>query len=360
MSLIPTQYPYADVNGETSKWNAVHHPINYVVSRQDQQVQVRWVTSPGTVFIRLVGLVASEAVVGHYIQYFSPSGLVYTWQIAVILGDIIGVNTTLAGTEYGGYVNYITTRTNYYIETEVFHVDQTNTYISLGKMRHVMRTDGTVEINVATWLSTKAVYPNYFNYDVINKAMFGEGGRYAIKFIEYYNGKSHIVSDLFKINFWTNSAKQIGEVHGSNMGEYVPTLDDTRPVRAKFQTSFDKVTYFEGYPFSLSFIYSDNIANKFITREEERFDLNGVSLSTLSTNINPAHRFNVNRLMIAESYATDVNTLEVWLESGGDLTINPVESYEQLGVDAYTDGTVFRPYVEEIEIEVGFPNVPVE
>ena len=343
MSLTVTQYPHATVNGETSRWNAVHHPINYIVQRRDQAVQLRFTNTLGETYINTVGPVDASAAVGGYIQYITPSGQVYTLEILSLSTSSMQVSGSLTGTVAGGAVNYLG-RQGYYIETEVLHVDESDTFESLGFMRHTTDNDANIEINVATWLLEKTVFPNTFEYDQINRAIYGEGGKYSLRFVEYYDGRAYIVGQLFDVDFWTNSAKQVGDVHGSNMGEYCPTVDDLRPNKAKFLTAFEQLTYFEGFPFSLSFIYSDNIAPFQITREEERFDLNGASLSTASNGLFETERWNVNRLMIAESYPSEVDTLEVWLVSGDALDTNEIEAvpgdYVETGVFAVAETNV--------------------
>ncbi len=350
MSLTVTQYPHAEVNGINTRWNAVHHPITYTVQRRDQAVQIRFSNASGDTYINTVGAIDTSAVIGEYIQYIEPNGTVHVLQILNASTNSMQVSGSLMGTVAGGAVNYLS-RQGYYLETEVFHVDESNTYISLGKMKHITSKDATIEINVHTWLKSKATFPNSFGHDQINKAMFGEGGKYAIRFVEYYDGKGHIVGQLFDIDYWTNSAKQVGDIHGSNMGEYVPTIDDTRPSQAKFMTAFERLTYFEGFPFSLTFIYSDNIANNQITREEERFDLNGLSLSTSSDGLFETERWNVNRLMIEGSYPSDVDTLEVWLNSGDPIETNQVEAVPF----TYQNEPIFTLSYSNIEDAVKFP-----
>ncbi len=351
MSLTVTSYPHATVNGETSRWNAVHHPITYIVSRRDQNVQLRFTNTVGETYLNMVGAVGASAVVGTYIQYFAPNGTVYTLQILSVSTNSIQVSGSFSGTVAGGAVNYLG-RQGYYIETEVLHVGETSTFESLGRMQHVTDNEGNIEINVATWLESKKIFPNTFEYDQINKAIYGEGGKYSLRFVEYYDGRAYIVGQLFDVDFWTNSAKQVGDVHGSNMAEYCPTVDDLRPNKAKFLTAFETLTYFEGFPFSLSFIYSDNIAPFQTTREEERFDINGVSVSTASNGLFETERWNVNRLMIAQSYLSEVDSLEVWLNNTGDpLDTNEVEAVP----GDYVVSGVFATAEVDINNQVRFP-----
>ena len=121
------------------------------------------------------------------------------------------------------------------------------------------------------------------------------------------------------------------------MGDYVPTLDDTRANKAKFVTDFVKPTYFVGFPFSLSFIYSDNLLNKQISRKQDSFDINGVQIGTTdSADLDYAQRFFINRLMINESLTSQVKEIDVWLESGSDVT-----GYGTGGTD-YVEPNVFE------------------
>ena len=104
---------------------------------------------------------------------------------------------------------------------------------------------------------------NDFLYNKINSKQFGEGSKFNIQIRENYNGISGKYSSLSTNSalFYSNSAKQIQEQYGYNMAEYVPTYDATRTVKAKFQSVFKRPTYFVGYPFSLNFLYSDNMLN---------------------------------------------------------------------------------------------------
>ena len=327
MALTVSSLPHQAINGINTRWNALHHPINYVIQRRDQNVQIRY-NSGASVVINMIGAVDPSAVVGSYIQYFTSNGTVYTLQItAVTTNNITVTGATFTGSAVGGYVNYLS-RSAYYIETEILHVDASYGFVSLGKMRHTPDIQGNIELNVATLMKGRTVFPNLFEYDQINKAMPGEGGRYSLRFYEYYNGQQTIIGELFDVDYWTNSAKQVGDLYGSNMAKYVPTVDAARTDKAKFLTTFEQPTYFVGFPFSLSFIFSDNIAPYVITREEERFDVNGASLSTDTATILNAERWNVNRLMLEGSYSTGVETVQVWLESGAAISGNQVEAVE--------------------------------
>ena len=110
---------------------------------------------------------------------------------------------------------------------------------------------------------------------------------------------------------------------------------------AKFSSAFEVPTYFKGYPFSLTFIYSENIAGYPISRKEEQFDVNGDSIANTSDFLNISQNSFVNRLMIKQDYPTSVEQIEVWL----DLENTTVE-YGYVGT-----GYVSPDYTKKVKAE---------
>lgn len=128
----------------------------------------------------------------------------------------------------------------------------------------------------------------------------------------------------------TCSAKQYGDLYGGNMGEYVPfgvDLDDQ--YKSKFLTAFEMPVKFIGFPFSLSFIYSEQIANHAINRDEVVLDVNGTQLTEIVTPLDPSQGGQVNYLMTS-SYQSTAKYADVSLSIG--------EAIPQAYVDAgYVD-----------------------
>lgn len=340
MSLSIVKKPERLINGHLSKWNAVHQPIKFKVQRQDQQVIQKYkFTTPGsTVRIKVNGTIPSIVAVGQRI-YYSSSTQKYILTITQIVGNILITDGLISGTIYGGFVNYIDAYKNYFIETEILVRTTSNVYESIGTSRSKIDSQGIASINVNEWLRTKAVFEDQFLYNVINKAINGEGGKFSVRFKENYNGNALPFRPTEGIAYWSNSAKQVLEIFGTNMAVYVPTYDDTREERAKFLSVFDKPTYFVGYPFSLSFIYSDNLLNYQIIRKESTKNLNGSEIALTSDNLNTTQRFFVNRLMLKQGYTSAVKRLEIWLETGSSVGSSPIEV-----PGGYSDGTIFNPF----------------
>ena len=59
------------------------------------------------------------------------------------------------------------------------------------------------------------------------------------------------------MTYYSNAAKQIMDLYGQNLAEFVPVQNQTS-VKAKALND-ERPTWFRGFPFSFDFIYSDNL-----------------------------------------------------------------------------------------------------
>lgn len=338
MSVAVIKTPNTDVNGHVSKWQAVHEPIEYTIERQDQQVQVKYKPTLLTVWIQVIGAIPIEVQVGQRILWKSGTNSeVFT--ILGINGTTIVTDGTISGTVIGGHVVYLDAYLNWFLETEILVVG-VNNYQSIGTLKNKSDDEGLVDINVANYLKTVCVYQNDFEYNQLNYAVKGESGQYNIRFREIYNGIEQPLSNPFgAVQYFSNSSKQILEEYGANMGEYVPTLDNTRPNKAKFMTVFDKPTVFKDMPFSTSFIYSDNLANNEIEMIQTGFNINGMDFWDGDAILNHLHRQEVNRLMIIDGMPDNIAGFTIFLQITGSLITTP----------PLDNGKVFEPGFAEPE-----------
>lgn len=322
MSISVIETPNTDVNGHVSKWQAVHEPIEYTLERQDQQVQTKYKPGLSTVRVQVVGSIPVEVEIGQRILWVSGTNSeVFT--ITGFSGSIIITDGLTPGTVVGGHVVYLDGYNDYFVETEIMVVTP-NGYSSLGTMRNKTDLNGKAKINVASYLKTICIYQNNFDYDVLNKSVEFESGQYNIRFREIYNGIEQPLSNPFgAIQYFTNSSKQILEIYGANMGDYVPTLDATRTDKAKFLSVFDKPTRFKNMPFSLSFIYSDNLLNEEIQSNQTGLDLNEGTIGNDTEVLNHLERQAVNRLMLIDVLTDSTKTIELYLETTGNTIITP-------------------------------------
>jgi hypothetical protein len=295
-------------------------------------------------------------VVGDYI-YFQSGIFSGTAQVAVVgssgvtSGIIVDFVVTTYAVQLGGFLNFITARANYYIETIIYDVTIVPTYEAIGTSINKPSGSGLVVVDVSAFLKTIVAYNDTFQYDQLNKTDEGQGAGFNIIYRECWDGTFGTWSGLSStlLYYYVNSAKQIQQSYGSNMGDYVPFITaNPNEQKAKFMSDFAKPTYFIGYPFSLSFIYSDAITGYEINKFEETKDLNGGTIATNSFELDNSFAQKVNRLLLANDYDCSIKEVDVWLESAG------VSCQQYVVEDYVADG-----YVEEI---CGLPEIslPIE
>jgi hypothetical protein len=323
MSIYITKRPVQLVNGHQYKWLPAHQPIKFEIQRIDATViQQQYIFSGGVPSqIRLtinVNLTNSNwgVKVGQKLTYFTA--------IANKTLTILSVGTNFVTVKFDNVFNstsggeVLFNDINYHIETTIFSVDKSNTYQNVGKLKSKTNLLGISQVSVQDFLSTKCINQNDFLYNEINKGIAGEGSRFNVQVREYYNSIPTGIINVTKSNlsYFTNSANQIQNEYGYNMGNYVPTLDATRTDKAKFQSVFSRPTYFVAYPFSLNFIYSDNMLNYQLIRVEDAKDINGTIITNTTANLNLAHRELANRLMLDGTYTSNIKFIDIWLETG--------------------------------------------
>jgi len=337
MSITITKNPTILINNNPSRWFPAHQPITFEVTRKDILVLLKYVIF-GQIEFKLQGRLPLGIAVGQLINYvkgnvnytltvtgFSQSTIRVAYKVGVIGG-------------LPGFINYTDAYKGYHIETIVSYIDSSNTYKVIGSIKNKVNNLGIAKVSVQELLSTKCINQNDFKYNKINAKQVGEGSKFNIQLKENFNGLVGKATTLVDANvlYYTNSANQIQDKYGYNMGSYVITLDNARTDKAKFQSVFKRPTYFVGYPFSLNFIYSDNMRNYQLIRKENTKDINGNIIANTSDNLFTAERFFANRLMLKQNYTSNIKTVDVWLQSGAVTTETPIIRWTYVE-EGYTD-----------------------
>lgn len=312
--------PQRNINDDPaipSRWSAVHQPIQFAMRRTDIDVAIITSGTGGNVRINVNDPITGASV---GTNLFINSGSYFgTYEITNNHSTIprwIEIDLPYTSFAVGGYINLLS-RENYYVETEIYGVDTsgTFTYYKLGTSINKPDDEGNVIVDVASWLKSLVAYNETFSFDVLNKKDETLGGMYNIKYREVYNGVAQAFSAMSStlVNYYVNSAKQIQQRYGQNMADYVPALIQ---LNQKFMSDFEKPTYFAGYPFALTFIYSDLITGYEVFKLESTKDLNGTEIANNYYELDNAQSQRVNRLMLEEGYSPNVNEVDVWLEFG--------------------------------------------
>lgn len=347
----------------TSKWQAVEHPIKWELQRKDVLV-VDSDSNVGLLRMELDDTPPAELFVGMSIDYFDSLGVRRRANITNISGNFVTVSNIYVSGRIIDFVIFTELYTNYYIETSVLE----NGTTEIGTLRTIPNIDGSATIDVHRFLKTKATYQNDFDYTLTTATDVGMSGKYKLKFRECYNFTQQAYGDLTGFRYWTNSAKQIRDLFGSNMAEYVTRLNG----QAKFLSVFDKPTHFLGYPFSLSYIASELLLTKTLRRIE-----NGSDVLLIAHTNETIQRLSVSDTAqsVAIQYGTLVLptfTLEGTLTETKEIKINQncllnpvclswlntlggrehwVFSYNQIHSIDTSVGATFEPYIQDLETE---------
>lgn len=295
----------------TSKWQAVHHPILWRLQRKDAIV-----TSTGFATGDFLGKFKLElsttppyaVMVGINIDFYDTLGVKRSGIILDITGNFLTVSNTYIFGVVVEFVIFPNLYNNYYIETAVMD-NGTN---EIAVLRSTPLANGQANVDVHSALKTLATYENNYNYSSVTAVDSGLSGKYKLKFRECYNFTKQAYGSLTDFHYWSNSAKQIRDLYGSNMGEYVGNIN----VPCKFLSVFDKPTNFIGFPFSLSYILGGDFSRKLRKNE------NGVTTEITSALINNGslNRLKINDTTTAVKIEYSSGTLLDPFTYGGDIT----------------------------------------
>lgn len=356
MSVTVTQYPRRTVGSNISRWVAAHNPVIYQMARQDfavNNVQLNVTFSSTQPSVNVNVTTAQELATFNSIAvgdriYINAGAYVGLYE--VVLTDITGtfyhivIDTPYTSAAWSGYVNAVDSLANYWLETQVVKWNGSAWEDFGATFRNYPNAAGLLKLDIQSAVQNMPGFWNDFDYATLNLKDEKAGGRFNIKWRENWDGSANSFTTVVPANrhFYVNAARQILMAQGQNMYEHVPF----EPADAKFLSGFERPVYFPGYPFDLSFIYSDIIASHPVYRMERLKQRDGSTNSPVATLLDPVQAVNVNRMLTSEDFG-DAKSVDVWLESdpaGGGI---PALPYVTTGVivTGYVSGNPpFNPY----------------
>ena len=287
MSLTVTQRPSTTISGNTSRWNAAKNPIVYKMTRKDFTFSGGSINgSSQLVFTAPTNLTTLTAAQGGPVL---PGAKIYVnnndtnvFQIFTVLTCTSVANSIVTTVETisslgstSGWFN-ILQRANYRVRTGIYNAANT----LLGTLDYSHDKDGKLVIDVATPLLNNISVDNVADY-VTGFVTNDETTAYVKFYIKYTevwtNSAESETNDTANQFFALYGARQIGELYGGNLAEYV-NYENATPL-VSFLTKFTRPSIWRGYPFSISTITSDNVATNSNFRIEY-FDITGASISS--------------------------------------------------------------------------------
>lgn len=330
---------------------AAHNPIVVRVQRKDHAIATID-SNAGNIRLNLSAALAQDVLAGAYV-YVNSAQVVGTYQVltlassgatAITLDEPWTVNTA------GGFVNLVSTLTNYYVETDVLKYNAGLTLTS----RHTLRPDqpdatGLMLIDVARNLRTLVNLNNDFNYSTspyFNQMDRNASWKAAISLTEFWDGSAESPSaplDLYVVN----AAMQIQSRGGVCMVPYFP--DNQGHDGAKFLSDMTQPKRWIGLPFDLSFIFSKSMHDYGAVKRYEELITAGSVSSTTSDALEMTQYRWVNRMLMKGAYASTVDSVDVFL---GNPEV-PALYYDDDYIDSgyYDDGDPFR-FTEKIRVRL--------
>lgn len=214
-------------------------------------------------------------------------------------------------------------------------------------------TAGFTRADISAYLQGLVNAKDNFKYDVINWRDMDRAASFTVRYRAVWDGDASVWYDAPQPYYVTWSAMQLGDLYGGNMAEYVPMVSGNTTLAAKWLTLFKEPTWTVGYPFDLSFIFSEYIIGSAVKMRTISLDINrqpiaGGTVDSFILNNDAGYILNtdlsrliiqqgalppvsndgileqlgINRLMMAGNPANGVTYFQVQLYTGDDNAPN--------------------------------------
>lgn len=231
-----------------SYWNAAFNPIVFKVQRQD--VKITSVANDGTgaaIFTYDPATVADNSLPGllavGQTVYINAGSYIGFYTISYVAYAQFTVSGTVFTATASGYANFITATKHYRIEAQIGTYEN-GTFTVIAETAYTPDAYGFAMINPMRQLQAALSADDDFPYNAVNKLDKKLSRPYRVALRETWTGvfkeTTYIQTDPYYV---TNSAKQVRDLYGQNMGAYVPFM----PQPLNDNTSFDDMPLGDGW-----------------------------------------------------------------------------------------------------------------
>ncbi len=245
--ITTLKYPSRPLVGTTlfSRYHSAFNPIIYEIQRKDFVVtSVTKGIARGTVpitgglsftfdiYVNLADPVGGDdnILVGDNVYLNSGNYNLTGEVLEVITPSRIRLNVAWVGNTVGGFLNLNDSRIGYYIETQVL-IEQNGSYVVAGTMRNVPDTKGFSTLDPSEYIQSFVNLQNDYDYSASpNKAERTSSGIFNLRYVESWqannqSSKTAPITDT-TYQFYAGSVKQVLDVYGQNLGEFVAYLSN--------------------------------------------------------------------------------------------------------------------------------------
>jgi len=326
MSTTVISTPEREINGNpltVSKWNAVHNPIKFDLRREDMTADFLTIIVVGlalevTITSGLLGNDSDTFEVGDLVYLNLGNSIDESLEVVTVTNPNILIFNNPGASSYigSGYINDLG-RKNFIIETSIYD-KSSGSNVLVEKSINRPSDSGNVQVDVSAFLKSLVGYEDTYDYALVNDKDLTLSGIFNIEYREIWQGNNSEPTTVHGVDYYfTNSAKQLGDLYGSNMGEYVPFDNVFTPDATKFMTNFQRPTVFRGFPMALTFIQGDELTSPSSSVDIRYIDINGNVLSSINTLVASNTRPFVNRLTIVDP-VTNTDTVDYHFTTGNN------------------------------------------
>lgn len=327
MSLTVTSTPEVQANSDAdtvSRYFSLNRPILFELTRgSDFAFSGITANSATTATVTATGFGAAwynTVTPGTDFQIYIydsdiPEGY-YTVTSDILVGsNSFVIDITGMGLYPGSYTagNLKIIRSNYRLRTKIT-VDS----VVIATIVNRFNASDVATVDVSPFLKSLLTYDDDYNYTTINAKDETRCKPFTLEFAEFWSGHEGTYdAEGTSTYYYVNSVFQLNSDYDGNMAAYVPFDNyDSDDVRAKFLCDFETPTFWSGYPFSLDWIFNDdmNTSTYDFKRFEEQFDVNLTSVTSSNTALLETDKGYVNRMILSDSYNASTKYLDVWIE----------------------------------------------
>jgi hypothetical protein len=354
MSFLITRRPEKLFSGTVkfSRWTAINNAYIFEFLREDVGVYNVLIRPSYNATLPTVWTDGNAALLPTYISagdsiYINAGLYNGVYEVYSVSGQYITLNTTHLGNSGAGYANLVDAITNFKASITIYDSatdDVIDTVYPKPDSTGLLLQDmsGVIRSIVDTDFEANQIDINVDNRGLSGGFYLVYGGTYTLTI----NGTpfNTTIPDTTDPNtyYWISAAKQItGDISdgmdgiGQNMKDYVPK--NINGSEARFLTMFERPTYFEGFPFTLSFLYDEDFNSVYLDRHQQDIDVNGNSVGAETDDtLFVTGRNYVNQMKI-RTPNTGSDAFNVWLETGDDIEGGYV-------VSGYSEPSYMSPY----------------
>jgi hypothetical protein len=260
--------------GNISRWNAAFNPVVFTYQRRDFNVtglQLNTLDGNTRVFVNAD---VSSVIPGDQI-YIETDTCTGTFAVTDKYNNNAFVIDTPFTTSSTGFININRLRPYYKMLTRITFYDKITGRESTITSKNRPNNKGVIRADISNFLQSLLRAKDENDYTKTNYRDDNLSASYKIAYAEEWDGHPPLFNTIEHTYYVVYAAKQLGERYGGNLAEYVPFANvPPGGNKAKWVTDFVEPAYSNGYPFDISFIYSDELVGRQLYADFTLLDIN--------------------------------------------------------------------------------------